>query len=368
MSPSGVTSAVLAFILAAGLLAVGCSPEAGVSPAVLAQAHADVWQAEQAMKQKRYAEALSLIQRAYPVLDEAAAKQGKAFDRASTMLDYLQLLDFNHRYAELLALSRSEMENERRRSGPDSELQGYLIESEAAALFGLGRRAEAVARYRDAMAFVERTAGPDDSAIAWYWLLIAELQLDGGDTTSAQAALAQAARRLDPPDFKSRSTMALVEQLARLAAATGKSDLALSLLKRAVAYGELIEREPEAQAVTVSELAQVLAERGDYAQAVALHRRALPALEGVLGEAHPLCSREMERLANALAAAGQREEALRLMQRSAELAEEVLGPDHPDTVARGERLARLRSAAPQKATAARRLSAARTSSAAPARA
>jgi tetratricopeptide (TPR) repeat protein len=357
----------LAFILAAGLLAAGCSPDAKVSPAALAQAHADVWQGEQAKKQKRYAEALSLYQRAYPVLDEAATKQGEAFDRASMMLDYLQLLDFNHRYAELLALSRSEIENERRRSGPDSELEGYLIEAEAAALFGLGRRAEAIARYRDAMAFVERTEGPADSAIAWYWILIAELNLDSADAAGAQAALVQAARRLDPPDFKSRSTMALVEQLARLAAATGKSDLALTLLKRAVAYGELVEREPEAQAVTVSELAEILAARGDHAQAVTLHRRALPALQAVLGEAHPLCSREMARLASALASAGQREEALRLMQRSVELADEVLGPNHPDTVARRERLARLRVEAPRKAAAARGLSAARTSSAAPAR-
>jgi tetratricopeptide (TPR) repeat protein len=358
MSRRRTTLAALALVLAAlGALVSACSPGgASMSSAALAQAQDDARQGQRLMQQKHYADALALYQRAYPVMD-AAAREGHAFDRESMVLDYVRLLDLNHRYADLLALSRTELEHERQRGGVDTQLEGYLIEAEAAALFGLGRRTDAIARYRDAMAFVERTLGAADGSLAWYWILIAEAKLDLGDAAGARVALAEAARRLDPPDFRSGPSMALVEQLTRLAVAIGKNDLALKLAQRAVAYGELVQREPEAQAVTVAELAQVHAARGEYARAVALHRRALPAMQDVLGEAHPLCTREMEWLASALAASGEWDEALRLMQHATELADQVLGPQHPDTLKRRQRLGEMK----------RKFSAARTSSAAPGR-
>ena len=356
---------LLGLVLAGASLTSACTPEPAVSRAAIIRALTDAREAHRLKEDKHYADALTVSRRAFAVID-TAARAGQVVPHTAVLSDHLQLLDFNHRYAELLTTARLASGWQPAQGDGDTDREELLANAEAAALQALGRREEAIARYRQAMAIVERSEGPQARSIATYLGYIAETQLDMGDLHGAKTSLAQAARLLDPPDFKSRSTMSLVELTVRLAVATGHTDVAMSLARRAVDYGEAMGRAPDDQAVTVAELAQVHYARGQYASAVALHRRALPVLQAHLGEAHPLCAREMEWLAGALAAAGQREEAQRLMQRSAELAEEVLGPDHPDAVARRERLARLRGPAPGQAAASRRLSAARTSSAAPA--
>jgi tetratricopeptide (TPR) repeat protein len=334
------TAALLVVALALSTLLVACMPEGAVSSAAVSQALDEARQAHRLKAQKRYADALPFIERAYPVLD-AASRDGAKVDRLSVLSDYLQLLDYNHRYAALLAAARHESGQRMFPGGTDPGWQELLANAEAAALQALGRRHEAIEGYRRAIEIVKQADGPEDRSIATYLLYIAETQLDMNELEGAKASLAQAAQLLDPPDFHSRTSIELVELMARLSVATGRTDLALTLARRAVDYGEAMRRPPDDQAVTVMELAQVQFARGQYVEAVALLRRALPVLQEHLGEAHPLCARGMEWLASALAAAGQREEALRLMQRSTELADEVLGPQHPDTVQRRQRLVAL---------------------------
>jgi len=107
------------------------------------------------------------------------------------------------------------------------------------------------------------------------------------------------------------------------------------LLPHALACAELIEQER----MTLLEAARLLnqagyylVERGRYAEAEALHRRALEIYEQQLGAGHPDTARSLNNLANLYSEQGRYEQAEALYRRALEIYEQQLGAGHPNTV------------------------------------
>ena len=99
-------------------------------------------------------------------------------------------------------------------------------------------------------------------------------------------------------------------------------DVALS------AFGEDATGPRRAQYFTA--LANIHHLRGDGAQALALHARALAIIEEALGPEHPTVAISLHNIAVSRTARGEREEALALHQRGLAIDEKALGAEHPD--------------------------------------
>ena len=79
----------------------------------------------------------------------------------------------------------------------------------------------------------------------------------------------------------------------------------------------------------MNNLATVLQDMGQHAEAAELHRRGLEMSQQVLGDRHPDTLSSMNNLANALQGMGQHAEAAELHQRGLEMRRQVLGDRHP---------------------------------------
>jgi tetratricopeptide (TPR) repeat protein len=83
----------------------------------------------------------------------------------------------------------------------------------------------------------------------------------------------------------------------------------------------------------LSHMAAIHWAAGDYDEALAEFRRALPLWESVLGEDHPMLARMHNNVAVAQAALGAYDEAKASLERALALTERTLGPDHPSVAA-----------------------------------
>ena len=83
---------------------------------------------------------------------------------------------------------------------------------------------------------------------------------------------------------------------------------------------------------SVNDLALLLYNKGDYAGAEPLFRRALEASDCVLGLEHPDTLKSVNNLAGLLQNKGDYAGAERLYRRALEASERVLGPEHPHTL------------------------------------
>jgi len=92
---------------------------------------------------------------------------------------------------------------------------------------------------------------------------------------------------------------------------------------------------------SVSNLAFLLARKGHYGAAEPLYRRALEARERVLGPEHPGTLTSVNNLAGLLESQGDYAAAEPLSRRALEACERVLGPEHPDTLGSVNNLAGL---------------------------
>jgi tetratricopeptide (TPR) repeat protein len=84
-------------------------------------------------------------------------------------------------------------------------------------------------------------------------------------------------------------------------------------------------------AESLSQLATLLHDKGDYVQAEPLYRRALAIRQQVLGENHPDTALSLNNLAALLDAKGDYGQAKPLFRRALAIREQVLGENHPDT-------------------------------------
>ena len=86
----------------------------------------------------------------------------------------------------------------------------------------------------------------------------------------------------------------------------------------------------------------MLESKGDYAAAEPLYRRALAIAEKTLGPDHPNTAMSLDNLAGLLASKGDYAAAEPLYRRALGIAEKALGPDHPTTRTIRENLDGLR--------------------------
>jgi CHAT domain-containing protein len=82
--------------------------------------------------------------------------------------------------------------------------------------------------------------------------------------------------------------------------------------------------------MSLNNLANVLADQGDYAGARPLHERALQIREAALGPEHPNVAMSLNNLANVLLGQGDDAGARPLHERALAIREAALGPEHPD--------------------------------------
>src|SRR5579883_2813991 len=116
------------------------------------------------------------------------------------------------------------------------------------------------------------------------------------------------------------------------------------LLPHALVCATWIEQVPiatPAAARLLNLTGSYLHDRGDYAQAEPLYRRALTIREQALGPLHPLTATSLNNLAELYHAQGKYAHAEPLYQRARTIREQALGPLHPDTATSLNNLAEL---------------------------
>jgi len=150
----------------------------------------------------------------------------------------------------------------------------------------------------------------------------------GGSTEEARRLLDAGAHRIgwelgSQPGIRSR----LLGSMARAYLAMGQPDAAEPLLRRALDPPPA-EAAPRAQ--ILHDLADLHHERGEFAPADSLYRRAVALRTAALGAEHPLVAVSLRRRAGLLRLRGEWEEAEALLRRTLETFRVARGPRHPE--------------------------------------
>jgi tetratricopeptide (TPR) repeat protein len=163
--------------------------------------------------------------------------------------------------------------------------------------------------------------------------------------------------RLDPPPTGAARVGVAVRLLDQGLPFGGYADPGLwpvcaRLLPHALAATEhatQLEVEPLSAAALLESAADYLHGRARYADARALHERALSIYEARLGADHPTTAVSLNNLADVLRAQGDLDGARRLHERALQIREARLGADHPATARSRQRLAEVVAALEEKA-------------------
>ncbi|MBX7079248.1 MAG: tetratricopeptide repeat protein [Nannocystaceae bacterium] len=144
----------------------------------------------------------------------------------------------------------------------------------------------------------------------------------------AEVALAHAA---DPAGLRAAALAAYVGTAAQ---ATNDSARAQAMFERALAlYESALGSAHPTVANALTSLANLRKRAGDYDEAQRLHERALAIREQVLGPEHPEVGSSLSGLAAVASARGDTSRALALYERAVAVREAALGPGHPDVAA-----------------------------------
>jgi tetratricopeptide (TPR) repeat protein len=208
-----------------------------------------------------------------------------------------------------------------------------LLTRSARYLHGRAAYSQAAQLFRDALAILERSLGPEHPATAAGLDHLARLLLGQGDFVAArplvERALAIDERVLGPEHLE---TGVILDSLARLLQAQGDFAAARPLYERALAIAEK-ELGPEHSdtATTLNNFAGLLQAQGDLAGARRLYERALAIDEKIYTSEHPHTAMHLNNLGSLLHAQGDLAGAQRLYERALAGFERMLGPEHPDT-------------------------------------
>jgi eukaryotic-like serine/threonine-protein kinase len=208
------------------------------------------------------------------------------------------------------------------------------------ALRGTGASDEGLTVARAALARAEAVAWPP---------LVAEFRLALGDLLERTGAYAEAEQALEAAYFEAAKAGA-----AEVATATAQR-LVFTVGARRARHTEGLRwsRLAEVTLVTLPDVAQLreathlanLANlhyaTGSYAEAAALHERALAIRERALGPEHPDVAASLNNLAIVHQVTGSYAEAKALHERALAIKEQALGPDHPDVASSVANLAEV---------------------------
>ncbi|MCE9578122.1 MAG: serine/threonine-protein kinase [Deltaproteobacteria bacterium] len=215
----------------------------------------------------------------------------------------------------------------------DATALGYApILAEATSTAGEAyHRAGELARAETTLYDAARNASvaKDDVLAAETWISLVgivgyELARTDDGLTLARAAEAAVARVGGHDDL-----VAKLLHARALATSTRDTGAAIPLEEQALAIREKTG-DADLIAESVNDLARLHANRGDYAEAEVLHRRALTLREQLLGAQHPLVAESLNNLGVVIYHQGRLDEARPLYERALAMRIAVLGPDHYD--------------------------------------
>jgi tetratricopeptide (TPR) repeat protein len=184
-------------------------------------------------------------------------------------------------------------------------------------LWSTAKFAEAVAPAEELLALRQRVQGKDHWEAADAARLVETLRKAAGLPAATRAALAEAP-----------ATAAKAYELYQ----KGKYAQAEALYRKALAMRqEALGPDHPDTALASSNLAASLESQGRVQEAEVLHRRALAVREQVLGSRHPHTAASRNNLAVTLKRQGRLKEAEQLIREALAVRQQVLGPRHPDS-------------------------------------
>jgi CHAT domain-containing protein/Tfp pilus assembly protein PilF len=218
------------------------------------------------------------------------------------------------------------------RFGTDHEHYAGILNNLAFLHATLGQYDEAEELYKRALAWREKSSGPDGLPVARTLDTLAKMYVDQSRLQEAEPlvrrALAIAEKELPGADpFVSK----LLNDLAVLVEQQGKYIEAEAFYKRAIVNLELVKGANHIEvARAVGNLAVTYHHQGRYEEAAQLHRRSLPILEKSLGRNHPDVATSLGNMAGLLQALDRYKDAEDVLKRALAIREKTFGASHPD--------------------------------------
>ena len=276
------------FICALAVLALAVSAEGQGSPAKEAQGTSKKAVPKQTAASAKTAARESALRKAMTRAE--AGKDGAAWCKAAREL--CELLGRGKRFDELKPLAVQVTQRSADVFGPDHRETVHALLDLGMLHEFLGELEQAEARYREALAGSERSAGKDDD-----------------------------------------SSIELLSKLAAVSMKQGKPDEAEALARRVVERNERLHGGEHIHTLnSLSNLALVLQNKKEASKAEELERRVLAGREKTLGKEHRDTLASLMRLAADLAMQSKFDEAIEMSERLRKVQTRTLGPKHTDTL------------------------------------
>jgi eukaryotic-like serine/threonine-protein kinase len=214
--------------------------------------------------------------------------------------------------------------------GTESLVHAELLLDRARGLGELGKRDDAFATAKTALAMVEKTVGPEHPAVKAYANVLGDQAFHGRDFDEAKAQFSRVLRvseTVDGPDAP--AVAASLNNLALVASYQGEYDQAEAYYRRALTLAEKrVGPDHPDVASGLYNLAILFTRKGQPAEALPLHRRALTIREKVLPPTHPKIIESLYQVGDVLTKLGKPEEAIPWLQRAMAIADQTLPPGH----------------------------------------
>lgn len=236
------------------------------------------------------------------------------------------------RYAEAISLAQRALAVTEKARGLEHPSVATSLNNLASLYQDQGRYADAEPLYKRSLAIWEKVRDPDHPDVATALNNLAELYRDQGRYADAEPlykrslAIGEKTLGFGHPDVAGS-----LNNLASLYHSKGRYRDAEPLYRRALTIKEKVfGPDHRSVAVTLNNLASLYQDEGRYADAEPLYRRSLAIREKVFGPSHPEVSRALNNLADLYHAQGRITGVEALYKRSLAIWEKLLGPDHPD--------------------------------------
>ncbi len=236
------------------------------------------------------------------------------------------------KYAEAIPLVQQQLAILEKALGPNNPRVATAAGNLAALYYRTGRYSDAEPLFKRALAIMEETKGADHPDLALAVRNLAQLYFEQGRYAEAEPlykrSLAIYEKALGPDRIEvaqSLNGLALVyERQNRAADAEQLYKRALTIWERAAGPNH-----PDV-ATALNNLAALYRNQGRYVEAEPLYKRSLTIREKALGSDHPDVAQSLNNLALLYADKGRYADAEPLYKRSLAIREKALGPDHPD--------------------------------------
>lgn len=261
---------------------------------------------------------------AYSAQQSQQINQSNAFnEQAVTLFDLGKYADAIPYYQQALAIREQVL-------GPDHPLVAESLNNLGAGLSALGDFPKAESAYRRALEIRESAFGEVNLLVAETLNNLGALHYDKGDYAAAQPyyrrSLEIRERLLGSNDLKIAGSL---NNLANALQQQGELEQAEALHRRSLTIRQEILEDTDPQiALSKSNLANLLQNKGELDEAEELQRSALTIRERGLGPGHPSVADSLNNLAALLTVKGAFQEVIPLHRRALQIREKTFGRDH----------------------------------------